>query len=173
MRIRNFLLSWITAVTLVSLVGCAGTLAPPAHWKSVPDIVVIENRQFRVQLKPVWGSHGGCEAFVLGVVNKTNKSIKVNWNKTLYFSGDQTSGGFMFEGVVYKERNNPKPPDVVPGNASMTKTIWPNKLVYYVPIRGWRNEAMPEGDNGAYVSLSIDGKEVIERLVVRLSLVRH
>jgi len=174
MRIRALFLSWLAAVTLSSLAGCAGTLPPPAQWKSEPDIVMVENERFRADLKPVCGKLGGCEAFVLRIVNKTDKNIKVNWNKTLYICGGRTSGGFMFKGIAYKDRNNPKPPDVVLGNATWTKTIWPNNLAHYVTGReaGWRNEAMPQGENGAYVSLSIDNKEVSERLVVRLSPVR-
>jgi hypothetical protein len=173
MRIRALFLSWLAAGTLISLAGCAGTLPPPAQWKIEPDIVMVENVQFRAHLKPVCDKHGGCEAFVLRIINKTDKNIKVNWNKTLYISGGHTSGGFMFKGVVYKDRNNPKP-DVVLGNATLTKTIWPNNLAHYVTGRegGWRHEAMPQGENGAYVSLSIDDKEVSERLVIRLSLVR-
>ena len=172
MRIRALFPAWLAAVTLISLAGCAGTIPPPAHWKSVPDIAMVENERFRAQLKPVFGKSGGCEAFVLGIVNKTDKNIKVNWNKTLYISGGHTSGGFMFKGVAYKDRNNPKPPDVVPGNATLTKTIRPSNLAHYDPAQkdGWRHEAMPQGENGALVSLSIDGKEVTERLVVRLKV---
>jgi predicted small lipoprotein YifL len=178
MRIKTLFLSGLAAVALVSLTGCAGVYSPPAHsppaqWKSAPDMATVENKQFTAHLKPVCGSYnGGCEAFVLSIVSKTDKNIEVNWNKTLYISGGQTSGGFMFEGIVYKDRNNQKPPDVVFGNGTLTKTIWPNNLVNYVSGQygGWVHVTMPQGDNGAYVTLSIDGKEISERLFVRLSV---
>jgi hypothetical protein len=174
MRIRALLPSWLAAVALFSLTGCAGTLPPPAQWKSEPDIVMVEYERFRVHLKPVFGNSGGCEAFVLSIVNKTDKNIRVNWNKTLYISGGHAAGGLMAEGAVSKDRDNPKPPDVVPGNATLTRTIWPDNLAHYDTGRkgGWRHEAMPPGENGAYVSLSINGREVSESLIFRLSIVR-
>jgi len=67
----------------------------------------------------------------LTIRNKTNKNIELNWNKTLYITGGQTSGGFMFEGVVYAERNNPKPADLIFGNSTFTKEISPSNLVDY------------------------------------------
>jgi len=149
------------------------------QWKSEPDIATVENEQFTVHLKPTCGRYGkcgcygGCESFVLSITNKADKNIEVNWNKTLYISSGQTSGGFMFDGVVYKDRNNQKPPDIVFGNGTLTKTIWPNNLVKYESGQygGWKNEEMPIGDNGIYLSLSIDGKEISERLLVNLSFV--
>jgi hypothetical protein len=172
MNIKTLFLSGLAAVALVSLVGCA--TSPPVQWKSEPETATVENEQFIAQIKPVW-QYGTCRGFVLTIVNKTDKNIEVNWNKTLYISGGQTSGGFMFEGVVYKDRNNQKPPDVVFAKGTFTKTIWPNNLVSFSAgsayvYGGWLNEAMPAGENGAYLSLSIDGKEVSERLVVLLSV---
>jgi hypothetical protein len=38
--------------------------------------------------------------FVLGINNETDKVIQVSWNKSLYITENETSGGFMFEGVV-------------------------------------------------------------------------
>lgn len=172
MKIRNSVYLIIGVVMPILLSGCAGMFPPPAQWQSEPQQASVDNPQFSAQLKPVCGSYGGCEAFVLQIVNKTSKNIEVDWNRTLYISGGQTSGGFMFEGVVYKDRNNPKPPDVVFGNGTFTKTIWPNNLVNYVSGKygGWQNEGMPQGDNGVYLSLSVDGKDVSERLLVRLSI---
>ncbi len=172
MRIKSFFIG-LSAILLVSLAGCAG-LAPP-QWVSKPDVATVDNEQFTVHLKPVCGGYGGCESFILSIVNKTDKNIEVNWNKTLYISGGQTSGGFMFEGVVYKDRNNPKPPDVVFGNSTFNKVIWPNNLVNYVSGQygGWRNDAMPQGFNGAYLSLTLDDKEFDERLRVSLSVLQN
>lgn len=82
-------------------------------------------------MRAVCGDNG-CDRLALVIRNKTNSNLEVNWNKTLFITNGQTSGGFIFEGVVYKDRNNQKAPDIVFANGSMTKTIWPNNLGIFV-----------------------------------------
>jgi hypothetical protein len=107
----------------------------------------------------------------LTVKNKTNKNLELNWNKTLYIVNGQTSGGFMFEGVVYKDRNNSKSPDVIFPNGTLSKAIWPNNLVYFSSGQygGWRHESLPPGENGVYLTVIVDGKEISEKITMNLS----
>ena len=176
MRIKTMFLSGFFAIMLISFVGCS--VFAMYKWKSVPVNAVVENEKFEVHLlsncKNGSAMYGGCKGFILEIVNKMDKNIEVNWNKIFYISGGQTSGGFMFEGIVYKDRNDPKSPDIVFGNSTFRKTIWPNNLVDFTSGKygGWRHDSMPVGENGAYISLIIDGKEVNERLFVRLSKTR-
>jgi len=163
MKIKTSFLSGLTAVMLVFIAGCAGMFPPPAQWKSEPNRATVENAQFKVILEPIL-VRTGYRAFVFSIINKTDRNIEINWNKTLYIRGGQTSGGFMFAGVVYKDRNNPKPPDIVFGNNKCDKGLLPNILVDY-HSRKWRHYSMPQGENGVYLSLLIDGKEVNEHLV--------
>jgi hypothetical protein len=151
------------------LFGCVG-LTPRAPWTSAPYQATADNSIFNATIKPVCTGYG-CPAFVLSIENKTDKNLELDWNKTLYVSGGQTSGGFMFEGVVYKDRNNPKPPDVIFEKGSLTKTIWPNNLVEFSSGRygGWRNESMPVGENGIYLTIVVEGKEMHEKLTVVLT----
>lgn len=81
----------------------------------------------------------------------------------------------MFEGVVYKDRNNPKPPDVVFANGTLSKKIWPANLVSFSSGRyggGWQHSPMEPGQNGVYLSLLIDGKEINERMIMRMDVTR-
>ena len=150
------------------LFGCAG-LGPRAPWTSVPDKAMADNSIFSATIKPFCTEYG-CRAFMLNIENKTDTNLELDWNKTLYVSGRQTSGGFMFEGVVYKDRNNPKPPDVIFGKGSLTKSIWPNNLVHFSSnYGGWSNLPMPIGDNGIYLTIIVDGKEMHEKLTVVLN----
>lgn len=142
--------------------------APEKAWSFESVRAIAETADFVAKIEPS-GSYG-YESFVLAVVNKSKKNIEINWNKTLYVANNQTSGGFMFEGVVYRERNSPKQPDVVFAGGNLVKTIWPNALVEFESGKygGWRNRNMWEGEHGIYLTLSIDGKEVNERLSVKL-----
>ena len=77
----------------------------------------------------------------------------------------------MFEGVVYKDRNNPKSPDIVFAKGTFEKTIWPNSLVEYVggKYTPWKNGMMPPGEHGIYLTVNIDGKEVTQKLVTNIT----
>lgn len=82
----------------------------------------------------------------------------------------KTSGGFMYEGIAYQDRNNPKPPDIVFPKIKFQKTIIPNILVEFSSRRWvWYTNEMQDGENGIYITLNVNGKEVREKLVVNLS----
>ena len=104
--------------------------------------------------------------FSLSVKNRSTKNIEVNWNKSLYVANGITSGGFMFDGVVYKDRNNPKQSDIVFPGIEFKKVIYPNSLVNF-SLGNWRHPLMNEGEHGAFVTLTVDGKDVGERLNFR------
>lgn len=165
MKIKALFLSGLVAVMIVSLSGCFSKTRP--QWKSEPDMATVENEQYIVRLIPNF--RWAADAFILSIVNKTDKNIEINWGKTLFISGGQTSGGFMFEGVSYRDRNNPNPADIIFGNSTFTKTIYPITLSAWEKGWDWTiHESILEGDYGAYVTLLVDGKEVGERLFLRI-----
>lgn len=147
--------------------GCA----TPPEWKSDPDIATVDNEFISASIHPICRGWAGCEAFLLRIVNKTDKDIEVNWNKTLYIRNGQTSGGFMFEGVTYADRNNNKPPDVVFKKSSFTKTISPSNLIRFDPGArgGWRHIAMSNGSHGLYLTVLVDGNEITQRAEITIS----
>lgn len=100
----------------------------------------------------------GCKAFIFQLTNKSKEDILIDWNKTVYIEDGQSSGGFMFEGIIYKDRNAAKSNDVVFPGSTITKVIWPNNLVSYSPGRysGWQHRHMPMAKNGVYLLISDD-----------------
>ncbi len=144
---------------------------PNVAWHSEPAFK-SSNEYFNVLISPVCSGYG-CEAFTLNLTNNTDKDIEIDWNRTLYLVHNQTHGGFMFEGIVYRDRNNPKPPDIVFAHSILRKKIWPNNLVYFSTSSrsgDWYHESMPEGENGVYLSVIIDGKEIKEKQTINLSV---
>ena len=168
----------VLGVFLVSasivLLGCASTKydvqktsaqkQPEKIWAFESIRSLAENPDYVISITPS-GTHA-YNGFNLTVRNKSSKNIEVNWNKTLYVANGVTSGGFMFEGVVYKDRNNPKQSDIVFPGVEFNKTIYPNSLVQF-SFGNWRHPLMNEGEHGAVVTLTIDGKDVGERLGLR------
>lgn len=173
-----------TALFALILLSSCTTIMPTYVWNFDPIQQKVSNEYFDAEIFPIiddqkfsWQERG-YNSFRLSLTNKSDKDIEVDWNKTLFISQGQTSGGFMFEGVVYSTRNNPKPPDVVFAHSSMSKIIYPNALVFYssnvgsltgINYGGWNHAYMGSGENGIYLSVIVEGKEIKEKLTVNLS----
>lgn len=162
-------------VAVITMAVFIGGCATPMAWRGEPSPATVNSEHFSADVAPVctdgrMGETGGCTGFILKVTNKTAKDIEINWNKTAYIRGGQTSGGFMFDGIVYNDRAAQKPPDVVFANGSMEKAIWPNNLIDFLGSRyGWHHSPMPEGENGVYLSVVADGKEINQKITVRIT----
>jgi len=149
------------------LVGCVAgktyTVTPVK--KSTPL-----NAYFDATITPTSANVFGYQAFILDIKNKSDKDIEVNWNKTYFIQNGQTNGTFMYEGIVYRDRNQPKSSDIIFANATFSKTIWPSNLVYYSSgsYGGWMHEAMSAGIVGVYLTANVDGKEIKEKIEVAM-----
>ena len=152
----QFTLFILLAIAL--FLGCA----TPKIWKSNPSIQRAENKYFFAQIASV-GNEMGYDAFYLYIKNRTDKDLKIDWDKTFYIRGGQKSGGFMFEGVDPKERHNSRPPDIIPPRGYISKTIWPVDLATDL-----EHMKMGEGENGIYLSIMVDGEEINEEIAVDL-----
>lgn len=176
---RNYLFEWKSkGVILIFLVaffvtGCVMALEPQYSWIIEPHRQSVENEYFSASISPTafnsLGRYVGYEAFDLTIKNNTSEDIELDWNKTIYIWNNQTKGGFMFEGVVYKDRNNPKQPDIIFSGSELRKTIWPNALVSF--DRGWDHDVIPPGQNGVYLTVKFKDKEVKEKILLDMSIV--
>lgn len=146
-------------ILMMFIIGCN------RHWviKSEPPESLVSNELYSIKLIPSMQNGYSYTAFDLIIENKTNDDIELIWDKTHYISDGQTSGGFMFEGVVYKDRNYSKQSDIIFPKILFKKTIYPNNLVNYSKT-GWYNNYMQNGENGIYLTLKIKDKEYHEKL---------
>jgi hypothetical protein len=119
--------------------------------KSQPDPGLISNQFFDIALKPISG-YMCFHAFELSIRNKTDSNIELDWNKTLFIVDDQTNGTFMFEGVAYKDRSLPKPPNIIFSKTTFQKTIIPSNLTYF-GSSGWSFHDMKTGKYGIYLTI--------------------
>ncbi len=126
----------------------------------------MDNNVFEVSISAadLTSYNGGYKAIELDIRNKTNDNLQVDWNKTYYFRDGQTDGGFMMEGTGYRERNRPRPPDMIPANGTFSKTIWPNNLVLEGSSRGWDHSDLPLGENGIFLTVRTQTGEVSEKI---------
>jgi hypothetical protein len=158
---------------LLSIIGCAAG----RQWSASPGLA--NNQFFKATVSPITTDSGWinpstrkrCTSFDIEIRNHTNQNLELIWDKTLYIQNGKTSGGFMFEGVVFKDRNNPKPPDIIFPNDIFQKTIWPNILVSFVSGQygsAWVHDNMTPGEVGVYLTIRVDGKEINEKIVTQL-----
>lgn len=161
-------------ICLSLALGMMVSCVPKYTWKATPVIQQADNEYYSVQLEPI----GRCEeiynGFMLTVVNKSSQDMEIDWNKTLYLHNGQTNGGFMFEGVIYKDRNNQKPPDIVFANSTFKKAIWPNSLASFGGYKPqWGNGPLRAGENGVYLTMRMNGQEVHEKLTMNIRIAQQ
>lgn len=154
----------ITLLVSVFVTGCATTSTLPA-----PKLMEASNEFYSASATTNCDSEG-CKTFALTVVNKTSKDIKLDWNKTVFVSNGQASGGFWFEGIVIRDRNMPRPQDVIFASGSYKKTVAPNASMHLnlFPLANWEVKPMPVGEGGIYLVVDVDGKEVPLRMTTQL-----
>ncbi len=114
-----------------------------------------------IELTPTDKDFMGYTAFLLKIKNNTDREMEIDWNKTSFMYSGATNGTFMFEGVVYKDRNAYKSNDIIFANSTFSKKIYPNNFVEFMGRYGWTHRNTGMGEQGAYLYI-IDGKEIIK-----------
>jgi len=153
-------------VFLFLITGC--TRAP---WviKSTPPTRTISSEYYDITITPIGYRDGsGFYGFDLKITNKTNEDFELIWDKTYYLLHGQTSGGFYFGGIFYREVNEHKQNDIIFSKQTFQNLISPSCLVYF--YRGWSRKVFPNGENGIYLTMLINGKEIREKLTVDIFL---
>jgi hypothetical protein len=141
-------------VVMLMMTGCTVT-----RWHVDPAVIVTENEYMSVKLFPVnVGINNDLyNHFALTVKNKTDKLIEINWNKTNFILQGMSRGGFVLEGMMYKDKDIAKQSDVVFPNGTYSSNIFPSY-----------DDMMQPGEIGVFLTLSIEGKEMHEKLVTQM-----
>ena len=134
-----------------------------------PTAMEGENEYFKVRVTTDCDSFG-CKSFNVLVENKSSTTLKIDWNKSQFISNNQAFGGFWYEGIVVRDRNMPRTPDVVFASGSYNKKVTPNTLidVALFPLVHWEIKTMPPGEIGIYLVMEAEGKEKTMKLVTKL-----
>ncbi|MFC1789091.1 hypothetical protein ACFLZE_04160 [Thermodesulfobacteriota bacterium] len=137
-------------------------------WKSKPNLQQASNEYFVATISPIY-TFNAYKGFILTIHNKTSDSIEIDWSNTFYVYAGQKEGGFWFEGIPYKDKKKPVPPDMITG-VIFTKEIYPEKLITLSQLAGaYVHEEMKSGENGVQLTVKIDGKPITEMLTLNFS----
>lgn len=167
---------FVLAIAVGFLFGCASVSPPPSA--SAPEIQRLENKFFEAAITPMraWTGSGCYDSLELTVTNKTNMNLEVIWDQTLFISDGRTNGTFWFEGLMYKEKNTPQQPDIIPAEQRIVKVIFPNNLMYFTGHFGidgrfipeTRHGCLPAGAVGVFVTVKAGEQQIGDRLTVTI-----
>jgi hypothetical protein len=158
---------WVCVV--LSIVLAMGGCAPKNLWKSTPNLQQASNEFFVATISPIY-IFDAYKGFILTVHNHTPGNIEIDWSNTFYVYDGKKEGGFWFEGIPYKDRKKPVPPDTIPG-VFFTKEIYPEQLITLSQLAGtFVHEDMKPGENGVYLTVKVDGKPISETLTLNFSI---
>jgi len=79
--------------------------------------------------------------------NKSNHTIKINWDDISYVNYNGQTGRVMHSGVKYTDKNSSQPSTMVPRGASISDILLPTDNVYWVSGQygGWRETNLIPG----------------------------
>ncbi|MBO4544615.1 MAG: hypothetical protein J5773_02400 [Verrucomicrobia bacterium] len=89
----------------------------------------------------------GRTEFNFTLKNKSNHTLKINWDDISYVDINGQVGRVMHSGVKYTDRNNSQPATTVPKNASISDILLPTANVYFddVIYKSWQiNPLVPK-----------------------------
>jgi len=170
---------WSIVFLLILLTACAPT-KKIKNWISSPSVQKGGNKSFGVRFEPLKGDKKFFVSFRLSVMNKTNKSLKIDWNKTRYIYKGQPYGGFVFYGIDPATIKDSIPPDFIEPGKLFSKEIFPTNLVAFTPIRevvldkegrGIYPGPIPAGENGISLVILQGEQEIVEKIVLNIRAV--
>ncbi len=163
----------LIVIPLVLFFTCC---APTKIWTSYPVSQAIENDYYTAKFEPMKHDKNFFDSFRLEVTNKTNKKMEIDWNKTRYIFNNQPYERFVFQGVT-TENINDLPPDIIPAGGILTKDISPLKMVGWKPLKArhvdgpsFTRGPLPEGNNGIYLIIRQNGKEVRQKITLNIEI---
>ncbi len=158
------------------IISCAPM--PTKTWTSSPVNQTSQNQYYEAQLELLKKNNNFFEMFRLTVINKSDKNLEIDWNKTRYLYNGRIHGGLVFREIKAKDiKNLTIPYDLIHPGDTFSKEIAPVKLITMAGLRdrsvgknesGFSPGVIPEGENGIYLVVRYNGKEVSEKLVLTI-----
>ncbi len=167
---------WSVLVLLIVLTACAPT-KKIKNWVSSPSVQKGGNKSFEARFEPLKGDKKFFVSFRLSVMNKTDKNLKIDWNKTRYIYKGQPHGGFVFYGIDPATIKDSIPPDLIAPGKLFSKEIFPANLVAFTPIReevlnkkgrGIYPGPIPAGENGISLVILQGEQEIVDKIVLKI-----
>ena len=156
----------------LTVTGCAAVKV----YSSSPAVQKMSNNYFNVELEP---QHQEGQSFFTSFrfifTNKTNKDLHVDWENTFYLVNGRRSGRFLWEGVDWEALKKIRKQPLVPvaAGATVTAVVFPKSLagrsiMATTTDRRYTRGPLPAGENGMFLVVRQNGREILEKIVVKI-----
>ena len=173
---KEIIFTIIIGLTISLIAGCAPVMVS----KSEPAIQIVSNPNFEVQFEPLKQGFNSFVAFRLTVTNKTNNQLQIDWNKTQYLYNGRQRGIYVFRGIDPEAiKQQTIAPDIITPQEVFVKTIAPQKLIAYVPMKdqdklavgesAFSGGPVPTGQSGILLVVRKNEQELREQLTVNIT----
>jgi hypothetical protein len=88
-----------------------------------------------------YSAWGKIEKMGVQLLNKTNAEMEIDWNRSRYIDIYNVSHTLVPAGIKYTDKNNNKPPAIIPPNAAHSDIILPTDNIYYDDNPGTYNDS--------------------------------
>lgn len=159
---------WLPVVAILAfavlLAGCGGPSyevavrlknpVPDAAASAEANTIVYSDDDLAIGFSSILNT-----AVRFSIQNKTDQTMRIIWDDTVFVDIDNSTSRVMHLGVRYIDRNDSQPPTVIPSGARVDDQIVPTKNVYYQSGRygGWRTRPIIPQDSRA---LDYDGQVI-------------
>lgn len=130
----------------------------PVEAKTTPKSWMIDTSDYALTISPD-SITPDVKGFNLILNNKTTSVMKIIWDDSV-FSYATIPSPVFHEGIKYIDRNNSKPPTLIPPNGNLVDSVYPTKLAYFDDGKytgGWKQ--LPVGKNvSVLLALEVNGK---------------
>ena len=168
-------LFFVISLVLLTTPGQAAQL-----WLSDPEIQVVETSIYDAQLQPLKNADQIFVAFTITIVNKTDRDLLIDWNRSRYIHDDKGKGPFVFEGIEPAMiREETVPPDTIPPKGRLSRRIAPFRLIAFAPLgrpgvgiatEGISAGKIPAGENGIFLVARQAEKDFRRKITVQISV---
>jgi hypothetical protein len=139
--------------------ACAGHT-----WEDPSNNRMISNNYFDASIEPSPSYPKGFNSLLLKVKNKTDKDLTIDWSRSFYLRDGATNGALDNRNRCYTGK---KDPDIIFPGGSFETYVYPDVLL----VEEWRgcdHDYLPVGVNGVMLSVTCEGKEIREKMNVRI-----
>ena len=167
---------WTWGIIFIWLTIIVTACAAVEVYSSSPAVQKMSNDYFSVELEPqLQEGQNFFTSFRFVFTNTTKKDLHVDWEKTYYLLNGRRGGRFLWEGVDWealkKMRNQPLVP--VAAGDSVTAVIFPKSLAGRSKIGTntglqYTRGPLPAGENGMFLVVREDEREIREKIVVKI-----
>lgn len=143
---------------LLFLTACV----PAKTWISRPSTQQVQNTDFSARLTPFKRDKEHFVSFRLFIDNKTDRKLKIDWNRTRYLVNGKAYGPFVFPNIDPATIKTSIPPATIPANGTFTREVFPLKLVAFAPMR---QEILDGESRGLYPGPLPKGKNTMDLII--------